>query len=112
MSSTISFMEFEKVDLRVGEIKVVEDFPRAKKPAYKVQIDFGEEIGTRWSSVQATHYAKDELLGKQVVCVINFPPKNIAGFMSECLVVGVPGTDGNVSLLMPSKPAINGGKAY
>jgi tRNA-binding protein len=110
--STISYDDFEKVDIRVGEIVEVQDFPKARKPSYKLRINFGADIGERWSSAQVAHYSKEELLGKQVVAVVNFPPKNIAGFQSECLTLGVPGDDGQVSLLSPTKPAVIGGKMY
>jgi tRNA-binding protein len=107
-----TFDDFLKLDMRVGEIVAVEDFPRARNPSYKVRVFFGDDIGSKWSSVQAAHYPKDELLGMRVVAVINFGPKNIAGFMSECLVLGVPGTDGKVSLLAPTRPADVGGRVY
>jgi tRNA-binding protein len=109
---TISYEDFDKVELRVGEIVALEDFPRARNPSYKVRVFFGDEIGYRWSSAQVTQYPKDELIGMQVIAVINFAPKNIAGFMSECLIVGVPQADGTVSLLTPSRTAVLGGKVY
>jgi tRNA-binding protein len=112
MTDTASYDDFLKLDLRVGEIVEVQDFPRARNPAYKVRVRFGESIGERWSSVQATNYPKDALLGLQVIAVVNFPPKNIAGFLSECLVLGVPGEDGALSLLVPSRPAQLGGRVY
>lgn len=108
----ISFDDFEKVDMRVGEIVAVEDFPRARNPSYKVHVYFGEDIGYRWSSAQITQYAKDELIGRQVVAVVNFPPKNIAGFMSECLILGAPMADGSVSVLTPTREAIVGSKVF
>ncbi|PYP87190.1 MAG: tRNA-binding protein [Blastocatellia bacterium AA13] len=107
-----TFEEFQKIELRVGVITEVEDFPRAKKPAYRITVNFGDEIGLKKSSVQATNYSKDELIGMQVIGVVNFPPRNIAGFMSEVLVLGVPGTDGQLSLLTPSRPAVVGGAVY
>ncbi|MFA5247080.1 MAG: tRNA-binding protein [Candidatus Micrarchaeia archaeon] len=110
--ATISYEDFSKVDMRTGKIIQVEDFPQAKKPAYKVKVDFGPEIGIKCSSVQATNYSKEELTGKTVIGVVNFPPKNIAGFLSEVLLLGVPGEDGNLSLLSPSRPAKVGGKVY
>lgn len=110
--TNITYDDFDKVDIRAGEIVEVQDFPKARNPSYKLRINFGAEIGKRWSAVQATNYSKEELLGKQVVAVVNFPPKNIAGFMSECLTLGVPGEDGMVSLLSPTKPAAIGGKMY
>jgi tRNA-binding protein len=112
MSDEISYEDFEKVDVRVGEITEVEDFPRARNPSYRVTVDFGPEIGTRRSSMQATNYDRDELVGMQVMAVVNFPPKNIAGFMSEVLVLGAPGQDGQLSLLTPSRPAELGSKMY
>ena len=109
----INYDDFAKVDIRVGKIVSVEDFPRARKPAYKVRVDFGPEIGLKWSSVQAKRdYAQEELLGRQVVGVVNFPPKNIAGFMSEVLLLGVPAEDGGLSLLTPSRIAQVGGRMY
>lgn len=107
-----TFDDFLKLDLRVGRIVQAEDFPRARKPAYRVTIDFGPEIGQKRSSMQATNYTREELVGFQVVAVVNFPPKNIAGFMSEVLVLGVPGEDGQLSLLTPSRPATLGGRVY
>lgn len=112
MSEPISYADFEKVEMRVGEIVTVEDFPRARNPSYKVHVDFGEEIGYRWSSAQITQFSKEELIGRQIVAVINFPPKNIAGFLSECLILGAPMPDGSVSILTPSRPAVIGGKVY
>lgn len=109
---TIEYEDFVKVDVRVGRITEVEDFPRAKKPAYKVTVDFGSEIGTRRSSVQATNYSKSELEGMQVLGVVNLPPRNIAGFMSEVLVLGVETTDGKLSLLTPSLEAKLGSQMY
>lgn len=109
----ITYDDFAKVDIRVGKIVAVEDFPRARHPSYRVQVDFGPEAGTKWSSVQAKReYTKDEMLGRYVLGVVNFPPKNIAGFMSECLVLGVPAEDDSLSLIMPSRPAKVGGKLY
>ncbi|MFO7173762.1 MAG: tRNA-binding protein [Bacillota bacterium] len=104
--------DFQRLDIRTGVIVEVEDFPRARKPAYRVVVDFGPEIGKKRSSVQATNYTKEELKGMQVVAVVNLPPKNIAGFLSEVLVLGVPGVDGQVSLLVPSRPAVLGGRVY
>lgn len=108
----IAFEDFQKVDIRTGKVVEVKDFPKARKPAYRVTVDFGEQIGKKESSVQATNYSEDELLGLQVLCVINFPPKNIAGFMSEVLVLGVPGVDGLLSLLTPSRSANLGERVY
>lgn len=110
--SFISYEQFEQVDIRVGVIVAVEDFPRAKNPSYKVTVDFGAEIGTRRSSAQIAHYDQQALIGQQVIAVVNFPPKNIAGFLSECLILGVPTEAGKVSLLTPTLPAKLGGKLY
>jgi tRNA-binding protein len=108
----ITYDDFEKIDMRAGVITEVEDFPRARKPSYRVTVDFGAEIGNRRSSIQASSYAREELVGLPVVGVVNFPLKNIAGFMSEALILGVPGDDGQVSLLTPSRPASPGGRVY
>ncbi len=104
----ITWDDFERVDIRVGTVVRVEDFPEAKKPAYKLWIDFGE-LGIKKSSAQITRlYAKDDLIDRQVVAVVNFPPKQIANFMSECLVLGVVLGDGGVILLQPERRAPNG----
>ncbi len=100
-----TFEEFQKLDIRTGVITAVADFPRAKKPARRVIADFGEPIGKKGSSVQATNCAKDARAGMQVAGAVNLPPKNIAGFRPEVLILGVPGQDGNLSILTPSKPA-------
>jgi tRNA-binding protein len=106
---TITWEDFEKIDIRTGTIVEVNDFPRARKPAYQLTIDFGTVIGFRQSSAQITiHYTKEELLHRQVVAVINFAPKNIAGFISECLVLGVYDENNDVILLQPSKELGNG----
>src|SRR3954451_9643297 len=107
---TISFDDFEQVDMRVGEVVEVEDFPRARNPSWRLTVDFGPELGARRTSVQATNYSREELLGLRVVAVVNFPPKNIAGFQSEVLVLGVPGADGQISLVTPSHEAAPGGR--
>lgn len=104
----ISWDDFEKVEIRSGTILEVTDFPKAKKPAYQLRIDFGT-LGIKQSSAQITqHYSKEALIGQQVVAVVNFPPKQIANFFSECLVLGVYDTDGNVVLLQPERPVENG----
>ena len=95
--------EFERLQLRVGVIAGVEDFPEARNPAYKLTVDFGPGIGTKRSSAQATHYAKDELLGRQVVCVLGFGVKRIAGFPSEVLVLGAYSAEHGVVLLKPDR---------
>ncbi len=103
----ITFEEFQKVDMRVGKVVEIEDFPRAKNPSYRVRIDFGEEIGIKSSSLQAKKdYTMEEMLGRYVVCVVNFPPRNIAGFMSEVLVLGVPGQDESLVLLEPERAPV------
>ncbi len=113
ISETINYDDFAKVDIRVGRVVAVEEFPRARKPAYKLQIDFGPELGLKWSSVQAkTDYSKDDLLERLVICVVNLPPRNIAGFQSEVLTLGVPAADGGLALLWPSRAAIVGGRMY
>ncbi len=109
----IAFSDFEKVDVRVGTITDVEDFPEARKPAYKLFLDFGGEIGRKKSSAQITkHYSADELVGRQVMAVVNFAPRQIGPFMSEVLVLGVPDEDGEVVLLYPSQDVPNGGRLF
>ena len=113
MSDIISFDDFLAVDVRVGTIIEAEDFPQARKPAFKLKIDFGADIGVKKSSAQITHhYNKDELVGKQVMAVVNFPPRQIGPFMSEVLTLGVPDEAGEVVLLNPSKDVPNGGRLY
>lgn len=107
---TISWDDFEKVDIRVGTILEVTDFPKAKKPAYQITIDFGE-LGIKKSSAQIVAlYTKDELPGKQVVAIVNFPPKQIANFFSECLILGVYTDKKDVVLLQPERKVDNGWK--
>lgn len=111
MSDSISWADFEKVDLRVGTILEVKDFPKAKKPAYQLTLDFGTEIGTLQSSAQITvHYSKEELIGKQVVAVVNFPKKQIANFFSECLVTGFADENGDIILTSVDRKLPNGSK--
>ena len=104
MAEQINYSDFDKVDIRVGKIIDVKDFPEARKPSYKLTIDFDKEIGIKKSAAQITKlYKKEDLIGKQVIAVVNFPPKQIANFMSEVLTLGVPDKDGNVVLLRPDK---------
>lgn len=108
---TISWQDFEKVELRAGTILEVRDFPKAKKPAYQLVVDLGEAIGIKQSSAQITKlYTKEELIGKQVVCVTNFPPRQIANFLSEILVTGFILPDGEVVLTAIERPVPNGTK--
>lgn len=108
---TITWSEFERVELRVGTVVAVEDFPEARKPAYKVRVDFGPEVGIRQSSAQITAlYSKDELLGRQVIGVVNFPAKQIGPFLSEFLLTGLYREDGSVVLAVPDKPVPDGAK--
>ncbi len=108
---TINFEDFLKVELRVGTIMEVEDFPEAKVPAYKLTIDFGPEIGLKRSSSQVTdYYAKEELIGKQVLAVVNFPPKQVGKFMSEVLTTGIYDEVNKVVLISPDRPVPNGSK--
>ena len=105
----ITWNEFEVVELRTGTIVEVEDFPEARKPAWKLKIDFGDEIGIRRSSAQITDlYDKADLLGRQIVGVVNFPPKQIGPVRSECLVTGFVQKDGSVVLAQPERPVNNG----
>ena len=104
----LTWEEFEKVEMRVGTILEVNDFPNARKPAYQLRIDFGD-IGIRKSSAQITQlYSKEVLVGKQIIAVVNFPPKQIANFISECLVLGVVGENNVINLLQPERSAKNG----
>lgn len=106
----ITWNDFEKIDIRIGTIIKVKSFEKAKKPSYQLEVDFGE-LGIKNSSAQITHYYNTkELQGKQVVAVVNFPPKQIANFFSECLVLGVYDEQNNVILLQPERPVKNGQK--
>ena len=110
-SQTIEWDDFMRVDLRVGTIVSVEEFPEARRPAYKLQVDFGDAIGIKKSSAQITElYDRDSLLGRQVLAVVNFPPKQIGPFMSECLVTGFHDANGAVVLTMPTTEVPNGSR--
>ncbi len=112
-SETIGFDDFLKVDIRVGTVVRAEPYPEARRPAYKVWVDFGEEIGVRKTSAQATaHYALEDLIGRQVAAVVNFPPKQIGKFMSEVLVLGFPDGEGEVVLVVPDQHVPNGSRLY
>jgi tRNA-binding protein len=111
--AALSYAEFQRVDIRVGRVVAVDDFPEARKPAYKLRIDFGAEIGVKKSSAQATrHYTKEQLLNRLVVAVVNFPPKQIGPYMSEVLTLGVPDADGAVVLLVPEQDVPIGGRMF
>jgi tRNA-binding protein len=108
---TITLNDFEKVELRAGTIIKVEDFPEAKKPAYKLEIDFGKDIGIKKSSAQIVRlYTKEQLLGKQIIGVVNFPKKQIGPFFSECLTTGFYNEKGEVILCVPERKVLNGSK--
>jgi tRNA-binding protein len=109
---TISFDDFLAVDMRVGRVVAVEDFPEARKPAWKLTVDFGPELGTKRSSAQITSYAREELEGRLVVAVVNFPPRQIGPFMSEVLCLGAPDEEGRVILLKPDADVPIGGRIF
>jgi len=109
----ITYDDFAKVDIRVGKITKVEDFPEARKAAYKIWIDFGVEIGTKVSSAQITkHYSKDDLIGRQIIGVLNFPTKQIGPFKSEVLTLGLADENGDVVIVSPTKEVPLGGKLF
>ena len=109
----ITFGDFARVDIRLGTVTRAEPYPEARVPALKLWIDFGPEIGERKTSAQiADHYAAPDLIGRQLAAVVNFPPKQIGKFMSQCLVLGFPDKDGKVALIAPDRQVPNGGKLY
>ncbi len=109
----ISFDEFLKVDVRVGTVLRAEPYPEARKPAIKLWIDFGSEIGEKKTSAQITaHYRPEALVGRQVLAVVNFPPRQIGKFMSEVLVLGMPDENGEIALVGPDMPVPNGGRLH
>ena len=112
MSERITFDDFLRVDMRVGRIVAVEDFPEARRPAWKLRVDFGPEIGEKRSSAQITNYTREELEGTLVVGVVNFPPRQIGPVRSEVLVLGVPDDEGRVILLRPDRDVPVGGRMF
>lgn len=109
----ITFDDFLKVDIRVGTVTRAEPYPEARKPAIKLWVDFGDEIGERKSSAQITkHYDPEALIGKQVMAVVNFPPRQIGKFMSEILVLGLPDENGEIVLIGPDQPVPSGGRMH
>jgi tRNA-binding protein len=107
----IVYDDYAKVDIRVGRVSEVLPFPRARNPSYKVSVDFGD-LGTKWSSVQITNYSEDELIGRMVVCVTNMPPRNIAGFQSEILILGAKNDAGEVIVLTPEADVPLGSEVF
>jgi tRNA-binding protein len=113
MTATISIDDFSAIDVRAGTIVDVSAFPEARKPAWKLTIDFGPELGTKRSSAQITElYSRDDLMGRQVACVVNLPPRRIGPFVSEVLTLGFPDAQGRVVLIAPDQTVPNGGRLY
>ena len=113
MSEQATIEDFDRLDIRVGTIIDAQPLPEARKPAFKLRIDFGGDIGVKTSSAQVTvHYAADQLIGRQVCCVVNFPPRRIAGFASEVLTLGMPDENGDVVLVRPDLTVPNGGRLF
>jgi len=113
MEATATIEDFDRLDIRVGTIRDAQVLEGARKPAFKLEIDLGPQIGTKWSSAQITaHYTPDKLIGRQVLCVVNFPPRRIAGFLSEVLTLGLPDAEGAVVLLRPDFAVPNGGRMF
>lgn len=113
MTDPISYDDFLKVDIRVGTVIEANLFPKARKPAYQLKIDFGEELGVKKTSAQiTTHYTPEDLIGRQVAAVVNFPPKQIGPFMSEVLTLGFSDKDGEIVLLQPERPVPNGNRMH
>ena len=113
MTAQIQFDDFMKVDIRAGTIIDAQTFPEARKPAFKLNIDFGEEVGVKRSSVQITvHYRLEELVGRQVIGVVNFPPRQIGPFMSEVLTLGLADSNGDIVLLQPEREVPNGSRMF
>lgn len=111
--ATITYDDFTKVDIRLGTVRAAQPLEGARKPAFRLEIDFGPEIGLKKSSAQLTvHYTPEQLVGKQVAAVVNFPPRQIGKFMSEVLTLGFPDAEGAVILIVPDKPVPNGGRLF
>jgi tRNA-binding protein len=111
--ATIEWADFERVEIRVGTVVAAEPFPEARRPAYRLRVDFGPEMGEKRSSAQITDlYEPEELLGRQVLAVVNFPPKQIGPMRSECLVLGFPQADGAVVLAQPERAVANGARLF